>query len=506
MKALVVFFCLSLAMRYSTCVPKQRRTFPEDFIFGVSTASYQIEGSWNLDGKGENIWDYLTHNHVEAIADLSNGDIAADSYHNYLRDVEMLRELGVDAYRFSLSWSRILPTGFANYINKAAIDYYNNLINELLKYNIKPVVTLYHWDLPQKLQELGGFENPLIADWFEDYARVAFQYFGDRVKFWITINEPKEICLDGYGSTAKAPMLNASGIGEYICAKNLIIAHAKAYHAYSNDFKATQGGVCGITFSVSSAQPLTSSEEDAIALEIHNQGEWAIYSDPIYSKEGGFPKEFSERIALKSLQQGYPRSRLPAYTEEQKDFVRGTSDFFGVNHYSGSLVSAVTSNNFVVPSFNDDVGVSYYTPEEWPRSVSSWLTQMPNSLNITLTRLRDRYDNPEIYITENGWSTYQGLNDDTRVNYMRAAWESALDALDAGINLKGYMAWSLMDNFEWREGYSERFGLYEVDFEDPARTRTPRKSAFVYKQLISTREVDHDYDPDYQSIMTINDS
>lgn len=119
--------------------------------------------------------------------------------------------------------------------------------------------------------------------------------------------------------------------------------------------------------------------------------------------------------------------------------------------------------------------------------------------------MRDRYDNPEIYITENGWSTYQGLNDDTRVNYMRAAWESALDALDAGINLKGYMAWSLMDNFEWREGYSERFGLYEVDFEDPARTRTPRKSAFVYKQLISTREVDHDYDPDNQSIMTIND-
>ncbi|KAG6439575.1 hypothetical protein O3G_MSEX000890, partial [Manduca sexta] len=150
----------------------------------------------------------------------------------------MMRELGLDAYRFSLSWSRILPTGFANEVNQAGINYYNNLINEMLKYNIQPIVTMYHWDLPQRLQELGGFINPLIADWYEDYAKVVFDNFGDRVKLWITFNEPREICYEGYGATGLAPILNATGVGTYICAKNLAIAHAKAYHLYNNEYKA----------------------------------------------------------------------------------------------------------------------------------------------------------------------------------------------------------------------------------------------------------------------------
>lgn len=227
-------------------------------------------------GKGESIWDYLTHNHPEAVIDGSSGDVACDSYNQYKRDVEMLRELGVDAYRFSISWTRILPDGFTNNINEAGIQYYNNLIDELLKYNIKPLATLYHWDLPQKLQELGGFINPLFADWFEDYARLVFERFGDRVKSFMTFNEPREICYEGYGFDNKAPLLNASGVGTYWCAKSLVLAHAKAYHAYNNDFKPTQGGECGIVISVNWWGPLTDSEEDEFAAEIRRQAEVSI--------------------------------------------------------------------------------------------------------------------------------------------------------------------------------------------------------------------------------------
>ncbi|XP_037296139.1 myrosinase 1 [Manduca sexta] len=498
---------LSVVAVCHTATVKHERRFPDDFIFGCATAAYQVEGAWNEDGKGENIWDYLTHTNPTVIRDQSNGDVAADSYHHVERDVEMMRELGLDAYRFSLSWSRILPTGFANEVNQAGINYYNNLINEMLKYNIQPIVTMYHWDLPQRLQELGGFINPLIADWYEDYAKVVFDNFGDRVKLWITFNEPREICYEGYGATGLAPILNATGVGTYICAKNLAIAHAKAYHLYNNEYKARQGGECGITISVNWFGPLTDSEEDEFAAELRRQATWGLYAEPIFSAEGGFPKELAARVAEKSAEQGFPWSRMPEFTDEEKKFVRGTSDFFGVNHYTAFLVSATKHiQQHAVPSLLDDIGVGSYVPPEWMKSASSWLTLAPNSIYNALTHLASKYNNPVFYITENGWSNdpTASLEDDDRVTYYRAALESVLNTLDAGVNLKGYMTWSLMDNFEWLKGYTERFGLYEVDFSSPERTRTPRKSAFVYKEILRTRTIDNSYEPS-SLIMTIDE-
>ncbi|RVE49440.1 hypothetical protein evm_005952 [Chilo suppressalis] len=238
---LVVIFWLFLVSCHGESV-RQARKFPDDFWFGAAIAAYQVEGRSNANGKDENSWDYITHNNPEYTIDFANGDIAADTYNNYKRDVEMMGELGLDAYRCSLSWSRILPQGFTNKVNEAGIAFYNKDIDEMLKYNIQTLVTLYHWDLPQPLQELGGFANPLFSEWFEDYARVAFKRLGDRVKFWITFNEPREICYEGYGADTKAPVVNATGVGTYICSKNLLIGHAKAYHAYANDFKPTQNG------------------------------------------------------------------------------------------------------------------------------------------------------------------------------------------------------------------------------------------------------------------------
>nr|QLC28931.1 beta-glucosidase [Spodoptera frugiperda] len=507
MKLLVVLSLLAVACNAS--IVRHQRRFPDDFLFGTATASYQIEGAWNEDGKGENIWDYMVHNTPEVIRDLSNGDVAADSYHNYKRDVEMMRELGLDAYRFSLSWARILPTGMANEVNPAGIAFYNNYIDEMLKYNITPLITLYHWDLPQKLQELGGFANPFISDWFEDYARVVFENFGDRVKMFITFNEPREICFEGYGSATKAPILNATAMGAYLCAKNLVTAHAKAYYLYDREFRPVQGGQCGITISVNWFGPATPTPEDEMAAELKRQGEWGIYAHPIFSAEGGFPKELSDKIAEKSAQQGYPWSRLPEFTEEEKAFVRGTSDFFGVNHYTAFLVSATERKGpYPVPSLLDDVDTGSWADDSWLKSASAWLTLAPNSIHTALTHLNNLYNKPVFYITENGWSTDESrensLIDDDRIQYYRASMESLLNCLDDGINLKGYMAWSLMDNFEWMEGYIERFGLYEVDFSDPARTRTPRKAAFVYKHIIKHRAVDYEYEPETM-VMTIDE-
>lgn len=222
-----------------------------------------------ISGKAENIWDHLTHNDPCAIKDCSNGDIADDSYHQYQRDVEMMRELGIKAYRFSLSWPRILPTSFPDQINEAGVQYYNNLIDEMLKYNIEPVITLYHWDLPQKLQELGGWANPFIVDWFGDYARTVYQLFGDRVKYWITINEPYQVCYQGYGDVSKAPRLNIQGVGEYMCTRNLLLAHARAYHIYDDEFRASQNGVVFIAFSAQWYEP--ESESEIMAAEEANQ-------------------------------------------------------------------------------------------------------------------------------------------------------------------------------------------------------------------------------------------
>ncbi|XP_063830445.1 myrosinase 1-like [Ostrinia nubilalis] len=447
----------------------------------------------------------MTHTNPGVIADMKNGDVACDSYNNYKRDVEMMREMGLTAYRFSLSWARILPEGMSNHVNEAGVQYYNNLIDELLKYNIQPLITLYHWDLPQKLQELGGFANPLFPDWFEDYARVVYERFGDRVKMFMTFNEPREICYEGYGSDSKAPLLNSTAMGTYLCAKSLVLAHAKAYHAYNNDFKPTQGGECGIAISVNWFGPLTDSEEDHLAAEVRRQSEWGLFAEPIFSEQGGFPKELSERIAAKSAEQGYPWSRLPTFTDEEIALVKGTYDFMGVNHYTTRLCSATEyMEEHAMPSLYDDAGVGVTVSPDWPTSMSPWLFQAPNSIYNALTHLNEKYNVPKFIITENGWSSDYTLEDDERIRYYRASLESVLDTIAAGVNLKGYMAWSLMDNFEWLEGYNARFGLYAVDFEDPARTRTARKSAFVYKHIIRNRLIDHDYEPDTMT-MTIDE-
>lgn len=238
-------------------------------FFMLNFSIYIVVSS--ITDKGLSIWDDVTHNDPKAVIDHSTGDVACDSYRLWKRDIEMLLELGVDFYRFSISWPRLLPTGFSDKISQDGLNYYNNLIDELIKHNITPIATIYHWDLPLRLQDLGGWPNPLIVDYFEDYARVCFESFGDRVKTWITINEPPNICFQGYGQSwadgGLAPGIDDHGVADYLCGHSIIKAHARAYHLYNNTYKPTQKGRVGISLTAPWVIAETDSPKDKYAAD-----------------------------------------------------------------------------------------------------------------------------------------------------------------------------------------------------------------------------------------------
>ncbi|XP_077298459.1 myrosinase 1-like [Arctopsyche grandis] len=486
---LIALLCLLAVSALN--VKGEVRKFPDTLSFGVATAAYQIEGGWNASDKGENIWDRFTHT-TDTIKDRSNGDVACDSYNQHKRDVEMLKELGVDFYRFSISWSRILPEGFSNRLSQDGIAYYDSLINDLIQANITPSITLYHWDLPQNLQDLGGWANPLMVDYFIDFAEVAFEAFGDRVKTWITFNEPWVVCIEGYGGVTKAPALGISGIAEYMCAHTILKAHAKAYHLYDEVYRPIQNGRIGMSLNAGWDEPATQSPADIEAAQRNTQFNLGWYAHPVFSREGDYPQVMKDRVAQKSLEQGYSRSRLPEFTPEEIAYIRGTYDFFGLNHYTTTLVRMPTMRSIAKANFWDDVGTEGFPDPSWPGSASSWLKVVPWGFRKLLNWINENYNNPEIMVFENGFSDRDNKDDVDRISYYNGYLNALMDAIEDGCNVSIYTAWSLMDNFEWLEGYTERFGLYYVDFNDPRRPRTPKASALYYKSVLDSRTIERD--------------
>ncbi|XP_055604261.1 myrosinase 1-like [Uranotaenia lowii] len=475
------------------------RKFPDDFVFGVGTSAYQIEGAWNEDGKGESIWDRLVHEHPEKIKDRTNGDVACDSYHQWRRDVEMVKELGVDVYRFSISWSRIMPNGMRNQINQKGIDYYNNLINGLLENGITPLVVLYHWDLPQRLQELGGWTNREIIGHFREYARVVFQAYGDRVKWWTTFNEPIQTCRLSYEYDAMAPGYDYPGIGSYLCTHNVLLSHSEAVELYRNHFQPLQQGKIGITLDTSWAEPASDSPEDQEASDRNLRFLLGWYANPIFSKTGNYPQVMIDRIGQFSEQQGFSKSRLPAFTQDEIEKLKGSADFFGFNTYTSNVVYQMDKNEaatFRQPSHDHDKAIGEYQLEEWPATGSDWFRVYPRGAYKILKWISKEYDNPPVYITENGYSDCGGTRDEGRVQFYKDYLSAVLDAVEEGCNVKGYIAWSLMDNFEWRAGLSERFGLYYVNYTDPARTRIAKSSARFFADVARTHTINMDLMPD----------
>jgi len=480
----LVSLCLiQLALGYLPEEPLLYDHFPDDFIWGAATSAYQIEGGWDEGGKGENIWDVFTR--VEGnIIDGSSGDVACDSYHKYKEDVQLMKNLGVNSYRFSISWARILPLGTGEK-NQEGIEYYHALIDELLANDIVPAVTLYHWDLPQALQEQGGWLNASVADWFEEYARVCFEEFGGNVKFWITLNEPKETAIQGHGTGTMAPGIEGIGTSTYIAAHNLIRAHARAYRAYEQDFAAGQGGKCGITLNVNWAEPRDPDDDaDVEASNTHLQFNLGWYAHAIFI-DGKYPEVMRSKIDEKSEAQGFPESRLPSFTEEESAMIAGSSDFLGINFYTSNIVYPKESDIEDVSYFADpDVAAEQH--ESWYVAASDWLKVTPWGIRAAINWATKHYGQPDIYITENGFSDRLGnLDDLQRVYYYKHYINQILKAVKVdGISVKGYYAWSLLDNFEWALGYTEKFGLHRVNMSDPDRARTPKESAMFYSRII----------------------
>ncbi|XP_047004515.1 myrosinase 1-like [Schistocerca americana] len=264
MWAAVVFSAAALALGYAQTAVNR---FPDGFMLGTGSSAYQVEGAWNEDGKGESIWDRMTHENPEYGLGDGNGDVSCDSYHKYKEDVQLLKALNADVYRFSISWPRILPTGDLDVINQPGIDYYNNLINELLANGIQPMVTMYHWDLPQALRYIGGWTNPLLADYFVEYARVLFENFGDRVKWWVTFDEPAQF-VSGYADNRDyAPSQNASGVGDYLATHTVLRAHAGAYRLYDQQYRAAQNGSVGIVLDIQFAEPAVNDSQHRAAAD-----------------------------------------------------------------------------------------------------------------------------------------------------------------------------------------------------------------------------------------------
>ncbi|XP_057626305.1 lactase/phlorizin hydrolase-like [Chionomys nivalis] len=459
--------------------------FSKGFIWSTSTAAYQIEGAWRADGKGLSIWDTFSHTPLKIEND-DNGDVACDSYHKIDEDVVALQNLGVSHYRFSISWPRVLPDGTTRFINEAGLNYYVRLIDALLAAGITPQVTMYHWDLPQALQDIGGWENETIVQLFKEYADVLFRRLGDKVKFWMTLNEPYVVAVHGYSTGMYAPGISSRpGTAPYTVGHNLIKAHAEAWHLYNDKYRASQGGVISITISSDWAEPRDpSKQEDVEAARRHVQFMGGWFAHPIF-KNGDYPEVMKTRILERSLAENLNKSRLPEFTESEKKRINGTFDFFGFNHYT-----TVLAYNLDYPadisSFDADRGVATTADSSWPDSGSFWLKMTPFGFRRILNWLKEEYNNPPIYITENG-VTRRGdpeLNDTDRIYYLRSYINEALKAaVQDEVDLRGYTVWSVMDNFEWFTGFTERFGLHFVNRSEPSLPRIPKASAKFYASV-----------------------
>ncbi|XP_055910682.1 myrosinase 1-like, partial [Eupeodes corollae] len=458
--------------------------FPKNFSFGAATSAYQIEGGWNADGKGPSIWDEYTHNDPDRITDRSNGDVAIDSYHRFDLDLKILKELKLDHYRFSIAWTRIFPNGDVSSKNQKGIDYYNDIIDKLLANNIEPMVTMYHWDLPVDIQKLGGFTNALIINYFTAYAEELFKLFGDRVKLWITFNEPMQICKPGYSTAESPPNIKSPGIGDYLCFTNILKAHARTYHLYKSKYVKEQRGRIGITMDTFF---FISKSNDKNDVDRGMQFSFGIIAHAIFSKAGGFPKVLVDDIGKNSLAEGRSVSRLPHLDAYWKAYIRGSFDFLGLNYYTSRYVERPSKPLGENPSMLRDYDIEETSDPNWLQGKSNWLYCVPTGFEGLLKWIREEYDNVEVKITENGWSDEGDLDDDDRVSYYKSHLQAVLNAIHDGSNITSYSAWSLFDNFEWNRGYTEKFGLYAVDMKSPKRERTAKKSAIYYRKIIEAR-------------------
>jgi beta-glucosidase len=443
--------------------------FPEGFDWGTATASYQIEGGWDADGKGECIWDRFSHTPGH-IHDNSSGDIACDFYHRYEEDIKLLKELGIKVYRLSISWPRIFPDGTGK-VNEAGIAFYRKVLQCLRDNGIKPAVTMYHWDLPQKLQDRGGWANREIADWFEAYAKVLYERLGDLVDTWITLNEPFCSSILGYWVGEHAP-----GYHDYSMAlaavHHLLLAHGKAVKAYrATGLKAE----IGITLNMNMSYPFDpANSADVEAARRNQEHSNNLFGDPVYL--GKYPEALFAHLKKKGVV-------LPEIKDGDMELISQKLDFFGLNTYFTDHITADASKWPLE-------GAALKTGR--PHTDADWELN-PEGMYDLLKWIHGRYKPQKLIITENGaacndWVSVDGkVSDPNRIDYLTRYLAQVHRAMGEGVPVRGYYVWCFCDNFEWAWGLSRRFGIVHVDYK--TQKRIPKESARWYAEVIKRNGV-----------------
>ena len=443
--------------------------FPKDFTWGAATAAYQIEGAWQADGKGESIWDHFTHKPYR-ILNGDTGDIACDHYHHLSEDLALMKDLGIQSYRFSISWPRILPEGVGK-VEPRGLAFYDRLVDGLLEAGIKPNASLNHWDFPQALQIRGGWVNRDSADWFTEYARVVFEKLGDRVDMWSTHNEPFVVAFLGFADGIFAPGI-ASLPQALQVTHHLLLAHGKTVSLYRD---LNLPGQIGVVLNLTTFKPKTESPEDIAAAQRNEDLVNGLFLDPIF--KGAYPPDIMEWVG----------SMAPDIQDGDMAHIKQPIDFLGVNYYFSNIVRFSPGGEWKLTSEpNIDPG--------WGDTGKGWGI-CPSQLTELLLKIKENYGNLPMYITENGTALGEAadqsgfVDDQGRINFLRAHIQATHKAITLGANLQGYYVWSLMDNFEWAEGYSVRFGLTHIDYDDPNRKRTPKASFDWYRGVIQENAV-----------------
>lgn len=447
--------------------------FPAGFLWGSATASYQIEGAWDEDGKSESIWDRFAHTPGK-IRDASSGDVACAHYHRWPQDIALMRSLNQQAYRFSIAWPRILPDGVGT-VNNKGLDFYSRLVDGLLDAGIQPFATLYHWDLPQVLQDRGGWPARSTAAAFAEYADVVTRRLGDRVKNWITHNEPWCASLLSHQMGIHAPGWQ-DWTAALKAAHHILLSHGWAVPVIRRN---SPGAEVGITLNFSPAEPATSSYADYQAARFHDGyfNRWFI--DPLYGRR--YPADMV--YAYKKL--GYIEPDMGFVLEGDLDAMAVGTDFLGVNYYNRAIIKAADDKTFM-PLPADELANGERTDLGWE--------VYPDGLYNLLCRLHFDYAAPKIYVTENGAAYSVGptadgrVHDARRLEFLRGHFLAAHRAIQAGVPLAGFFVWSLLDNFEWGEGYTQRFGIVWVDYA--TQQRIPKDSALWYKDVIAANAVE----------------
>jgi beta-glucosidase len=448
---------------------------PPGFELGVATAAYQIEGAVNEGGRGASIWDTFSHT-PGRVAGGENGDVACDHYHRYGQDVSLMSDLGVDSYRLSVAWPRIQPGG-RGAANVAGLGFYDRLVDSLLEAGIAPAVTLYHWDLPQALEDGGGWRNRDTAARFAEYAALVHDHLGDRVQRWITLNEPWCSSFLGYANGRHAPGVR-EGAGALAAAHHLLLGHGLAVAALRAD--AREGQQVGITLNLQPVSAATSSSQDVAASERALLSADLLFTDPVL--QGRYPALARQVYA--------PLTDFGFLHDGDLATIAAPLDFLGVNYYFPSRVraAAYTEDNPALRTA-DDLGTQEVISPDDELTAMGWPVE-PAGLTRLLTWLRDTYPTlPPIYITENGRACQDvvapdgQVDDPDRVRYLDGHLRAVVDAIQAGVDVRGYYCWSLLDNFEWAEGYSKRFGLVHVDYA--TQQRTPKSSFSWFRSLIA---------------------